>query len=70
MKSFIIALVACVGLSGCYQQTSNFDLHRAVTFCGAVENIAEISVYAIGNGDVRYMDQRYSLLSKVKMESK
>lgn len=70
MKSFIIALFACVGLSGCYQQISNFDLHRAVAFCGAVENIAEISVYASGSEDVRCMDQRYSLLSKVKMESK
>jgi len=66
MKSFIIILVTCASLSGCYQQTSNFDIHRAIKFCGSVENIAYINVMADGNESVKCMDQTYSLLHEVK----
>lgn len=71
MKSFIIALVACVSLSGCFfQRADSFDIHRAVAFCGSVENIAEITVHAIGHEGVTCMDQRNSILSAVKMNTK
>ena len=71
MKSFIITLVACTALSGCFfQRADSFDIHRAVAFCGSVENIAEITVHAIGHEEVTCMDQRRSLLGAVKMESK
>lgn len=70
MKSFIIALVACSSLSGCFQQTSNYDIHRAVTFCGTVENVAFIVVRSGGGESVQCMDQTGSELSDVKVKNK
>ncbi len=67
MKSFIIALFACIGLSGCYQQTSNFDIHRAVAFCGTVENIAYINVHFDGSEMAKCMNQTASQLNKVRV---
>lgn len=67
MKSFIIALVACIGLSGCYQQTSNFDIHRAVAFCGTVENIAYINVHFDGGETAKCMNQTDAWLNEVKV---
>lgn len=71
MKSFIIALLACAGLSGCFfQRADSFDIHRAVVFCGSVENIAYIKVGFDGGEFVECMDQKYSGLSDVKVEPK
>lgn len=71
MKSFIIIiLTACVGLSGCYQQTSNFDIHRAIAFCGTIENIAYINIHSTGGGTVKCMDQTSAFFNEIKANSK
>lgn len=70
VKSFTIALFACIGLSGCYQQTSNFDIHRAVAFCGTIENIAYINIHSTGGGTVTCMDQTSAFFHAIKVNGK
>lgn len=41
MKKFII--LSCLFLNGCFYQTvSQWDIERAITYCGGLENVAEI----------------------------
>ncbi len=49
MSKFIIAIIACVSLSGCFYQTVNqYDINRAIALCGSVANIHQIGSYSLG----------------------
>ena len=53
MSKFIIAIIACVSLSGCFYQTVNqYDINRAIALCGSVANIHQIYSYSLGGGEV------------------
>lgn len=71
MIKFIIAIIACVSFSGCVaQRADSFDLHRAVAFCGSLENIANIVVFFDGGERVVCMDSSQSMLGAVKGPTK
>ena len=46
MIKLIVAIMTCASLSACWQRTDNFDLHRAVTFCKSLDNVANIVIFA------------------------
>lgn len=59
MKSFIIALVACVSLSGCmWQSVDAYDISRATKACGSVDNIVKIDAGFLGHETVRCFDAK------------
>jgi len=70
VTKFIIAFLACVSLSACWQRTDSFDLHRAVVFCKSLDNIASIIVFADGDERVVCMDGSSSYLYNVKGTNK
>ena len=71
MSKFIIAIITCVYLSGCVaQRADSFDLHRAVAFCGSLENIANIVVFFDGDEKVVCMDSSQSMLNAIKGPTK
>lgn len=71
MIKFIIAITSCIGISGClYQRADSFDLHRAVSFCGSLENIANVVVFFDGDEKVVCMDSSHSMLGAVKGTTK
>lgn len=46
---FLVVILSCVMLSGCFYQTVNqYDIRRAIKLCGSIENVVEISSYATG----------------------
>jgi uncharacterized membrane protein YjjB (DUF3815 family) len=63
MSKFIIAIIACVSLSGCFYQTVNqYDINRAIALCGSVANIHQIDSYSLGRvGATCYSGEQVSL---------
>ena len=70
MIKLIIAIMTCASLSACWQRTDNFDLHRAVTFCKSLDNVANIVVFADGDEKAVCMDGSSSMLYNVKGTAK
>ncbi len=59
MSKFIIAIIACVSLSGCmYQSVDQYDLSRAIKVCGSAENIFRIKSHFLGSENVRCFDTK------------
>ena len=59
MSKFIIAIIACVSLSGCmYQSVDQYDLSRAIKVCGSAENIFRIKSHFLGFENVRCFDTK------------
>ena len=71
MSKFIIAIIACVSLSGCFYQTVNqYDINRAIALCGSVANIHQIDSYALGREDATCYSGEQDSLGGIKGERK
>lgn len=63
-----IILLSCLLLSGCYQNANNSDLHKAVYFCGSIENVEFVRVWAAGTEVVRCLDGSIGSTHKIKIK--
>ena len=71
MSKFIIAIIACVSLSGCFYQTVNqYDINRAITLCGSVANIHQIDSYYLGRVDATCYSGEQDSLGGIRGERK
>jgi hypothetical protein len=71
MSKFIIAIIACVSLSGCFYQTVNqYDINRAIALCGSVANIHQIDSYYLGRVDATCYSGEQVSLDGIKGERK
>lgn len=71
MSKFIIAIIACVSLSGCFYQTVNqYDINRAIALCGSVANIHQIYSYYLGRVDATCYSGEQDSLDGIKGERK
>ena len=71
MSKFIIAIIACVSLSGCFYQTVNqYDINRAIALCGSVANIHQIYSYYVGSEDATCYSGEQDSLGGIKGERK
>lgn len=71
MSKFIIAIIACVSLSGCFYQTTNqYDINRAIALCGSVANIHQIYSYSLGGADATCYSGEQASLGGIKGERK
>ena len=71
MSKFIIAIIACVSLSGCFYQTVNqYDISRAIALCGSVANIHQIDSYFLGRVDATCYSGEQAGLGGIKGERK
>ena len=71
MSKFIIAIIACVSLSGCFYQTVNqYDINRAIALCGSVANIHQIYAYSLGSEDATCYSGEQGGLGGIKGERK
>ena len=71
MSKFIIAIIACVSLSGCFYQTVNqYDINRAIALCGSVANIHQIDSYYLGRVDAACYSGEQVSLGGIKGERK
>ena len=71
MSKFIIAIIACVSLSGCFYQTVNqYDINRAIALCGSVANIHQIDSYYLGRVDATCYSGEQDSLGGIKGERK
>ena len=71
MSKFIIAIIACVSLSGCFYQTINqYDINRAIVLCGSVANIHQIVSYSLGSEDAACYSGEQASLGEIKGERK
>ena len=71
MSKFIIAIIACVSLSGCFYQTVNqYDINRAIALCGSVANIHQIDSYSLGRVDATCYSGEQVSLDGIKGERK
>ena len=71
MSKFIIAIIACVSLSGCFYQTVNqYDINRAIALCGSVANIHQIDSYYLGRVDATCYSGEQASLGGIKGERK
>ena len=71
MSKFIIAIIACVSLSGCFYQTVNqYDINRAIALCGSVANIHQIDSYYLGRVDATCYSGEQDSLGRIKGERK
>ena len=71
MSKFIIAIIACVSLSGCFYQTVNqYDINRAIALCGSVANIHQIASYFLGRVDATCYSGEQAGLGGIKGERK
>jgi uncharacterized membrane protein YjjB (DUF3815 family) len=71
MSKFIIAIIACVSLSGCFYQTVNqYDINRAIALCGSVANIHQIDSYYLGRVDATCYSGEQVSLGGIKGERK
>ena len=71
MSKFIIAIIACVSLSGCFYQTVNqYDINRAIALCGSVANIHQIDSYFLGRVDATCYSGEQDSLGGIRGERK
>ena len=71
MSKFIIAIIACVSLSGCFYQTVNqYDINRAIALCGSVANIHQIGAYHLGRVDTTCYSGEQDSLDGIKGQGK
>ena len=71
MSKFVIAIIACVSLSGCFYQTVNqYDINRAIALCGSVANIHQIGSYFLGRVDATCYSGEQVSLDGIKGERK
>ena len=71
MSKFIIAIIACVSLSGCFYQTVNqYDINRAIALCGSVANIHQIDSYYLGRVDATCYSGEQDSLGGIRGERK
>ena len=71
MSKFIIAIIACVSLSGCFYQTVNqYDINRAIALCGSVANIHQIDSHYMGRVDATCYSGEQGSLGRIKGERK
>ena len=71
MSKFIIAIIACVSLSGCFYQTVNqYDINRAIALCGSIANIHQIDSYYLGRVDATCYSGEQVSLGGIKGERK
>ena len=71
MSKFIIAIIACVSLSGCFYQTVNqYDINRAIALCGSVANIHQIDSHSSGRVDATCYSGEQASLGGIKGERK
>lgn len=69
MSKFIIAIIACVSLSGCmYQSVDQYDLSRAIKVCGSAENIFRIKSHFLGFENVRCFDTKGGNVNLAEVE--
>ena len=62
MIKIFAAFILSFSLVGCYQQTSNVDIERAIKVCGGVQNVEEVKVMFDSRELVKCKNtERYSL---------
>ena len=67
----IIAIILGLSLSGCFYQTVDaYDLNKAVTLCGSIENVSSISADALGGEYFQCFDGKTSNGKEVRGKSK
>lgn len=49
MKNIASVILVALSLSGCFYQTVNqYDIQRAITICGSLDKVVEISAHHTG----------------------
>lgn len=70
MKFIAVALITFM-LSGCfYQSVNQFDISKAISFCGDIENVALINAYFGGREVVECYNGTWASVVDIKGERK
>lgn len=68
----LLAVIASsLALSGCaWQQADRSDIEKAIHFCGGLQNIDELSIWALSSGSVLCLDGTYERLHVISIPRK
>ena len=67
MIKIFAAFILSFSLVGCYQQTSNIDIEKAIKVCGGVQNIEGIRVEFDGRETVKCKNTETYVLDRVAL---
>lgn len=66
MIKIITASILAFSLTGCYQVVNQYDINRAIKYCGSKENILEITAGFLGEEYATCLNKPGERLSTIK----